>query len=83
MQAEGDEHADGDWPVALAGRVWCWCDASFGAIHPGDLLTTSATAGHAMRAANERDIPRGCVIGKAMTSLDEGIGLVLVLVQPQ
>jgi hypothetical protein len=82
MRAEGQEHADGAQNVALTGRVWCWCDASFGAIEPGDRLTTSATAGHAMKA-EDRNRADGAVIGKAMTRLEEGRGLVLVLVQPQ
>jgi hypothetical protein len=68
--------------VALAGRVWCFADASFGPIEPGDRLTTSRTPGHAMKVANTVDAV-GAVIGKAMTPLAEGQGLVLVLVQPQ
>jgi hypothetical protein len=82
LKAEGNELADGDHPVALTGRVWCKVDASFGAVSPGDLLTTSETAGHAMKAA---DLGRraGAVIGKAMTSLEAGRGLVLVLVSLQ
>ena len=74
--------ADGKHPVALTGRVWCRCDASCGAIEPGDRLTTSATPGHAMRVSDESRAP-GTVLGKAMTSLTEGRGLVLMLVQPQ
>jgi len=74
--------ADGAHPVALTGRVWCWCDATYGAIEVGDRLTTSATPGHAMKAANPSRCP-GAVVGKAMTPLAEGRGLVLVLVQPQ
>lgn len=73
---------DGQYPVALTGRVWCWCDASYGAIEPGDRLTTSGTRGHAMKVTDHDKAP-GTVIGKAMTALDEGSGLVLVLVQPQ
>ena len=72
--------ADGELPVASIGRVWCWCDADAnGAIRAGDLLTTSDTAGHAMKAVDKvrRD---GAVIGKAMSSLKSGKGLVLVLV---
>jgi hypothetical protein len=82
MQAEGAEHAGGEHPVALTGRVWTKVDASFGAIRPGDLLTTSPTPGHAMRAG---DAARraGAVIGKAMTSFEGGRGLVLVLVSLQ
>ena len=74
--------ADGSMPVALTGRVYCWADATSGAIEPGDMLTTSATAGHAMRA-DDAAHSHGTVIGKAMTSLDSGQGLVLVLVNLQ
>lgn len=83
MSAEGHEHADGDHPVALTGRVWCWCDADAnGPIGPGDRLTTSATPGHAMKVTDESRAP-GAVIGKAMTGLPGGTGLVLVLVNLQ
>jgi hypothetical protein len=69
-------------PVALTGRVWCWCDAKYGPIAPGDRLTTSGTPGHAMKVTEETRAG-GAVIGKAMTKLETGKGLVLVLVQPQ
>jgi hypothetical protein len=82
MKAEGAEHAEGDHPVALTGRVWTKVDASYGAVQPGDLLTTSPTAGHAMRA-DDATRRAGAVIGKAMTSLEGGRGLVLVLVSLQ
>lgn len=71
--------ADGELPVASIGRVWCWCDAGQGAIVAGDTLTTSGTPGHAMRASDQ-DRAQGAIIGKAMSSLDHGTGLVLVLV---
>lgn len=74
--------ADGDFPVALAGRVYVLADASFGAIEPGDLLTSSTTPGHAMRVKNHRKA-RGAVVGKAMTGLESGKGYVLVLVTLQ
>lgn len=70
-------------PIALSGRVWTYCDASNGAIQPGDLLTTSDTPGHAMRVT---DYPKaqGAIIGKAMSGLERGeTGLVLVLVSLQ
>ena len=73
---------EGDHLVALTGRVYCLCDASLGAIQPGDMLTTSDTPGHAMIAADHAK-GQGAIIGKAMTSLTDGTGLVLVLVQPQ
>jgi len=70
-------------PVALAGRVWCLCDADVnGGIKPGDRLTTSTTPGHAMRVA-VGDHADGAVLGKAMTELKSGRGLVLVLVNLQ
>lgn len=69
-------------PIALSGRVYVHCDASSAPIQPGDLLTTSDRPGHAMKAS-DRERAHGAVIGKAMTSLDTGRGLVLVLVQPQ
>ncbi|HEY3242955.1 MAG TPA: hypothetical protein VGM03_06335 [Phycisphaerae bacterium] len=70
-------------PVALSGRVYCWCDAANGAIQPGDLLTTSDTPGHAMKVT---DFARaqGAIVGKAMTALPAGEkGLVMVLVTLQ
>jgi hypothetical protein len=74
--------ADGDHPVALTGRVYVWADASSGAIQPGDLLTTSDVPGHAMKVG-DGDRAQGAILGKAMTALDEGRGLVLVLVTLQ
>jgi len=69
--------ADGDHPVAATGRVWVWADASTGPIKPGDMLTTSAHPGHAMKAL---DGVRafGSTIGKAITPLSNGRGMVLV-----
>ena len=74
--------ADGRHPIALSGRVYVWADASDQPIEPGDLLTTSDVAGHAMKVADYGKA-QGAIIGKAMTSLAEGQGLVLVLVSLQ
>jgi hypothetical protein len=68
--------------VALSGRVYVRADTSAGNIEPGDLLTTSSTAGQAMKAA-DHDQAQGAIIGKAMTRLDDGDGMVLVLVTLQ
>ena len=76
------EKFGGGQHVALTGRVYCWVDASFGAVEPGDRLTTSPTPGHAMKVADDTRAA-GAVIGKAMTPLKQGRGLVLLLVQPQ
>ncbi len=74
--------ADGKHPIALTGRVWTWCDTANGTIRPGDLLTTSKTPGHAMKAADHAKA-QGAMIGKAMTKLEKDTGLVLVLVSLQ
>jgi hypothetical protein len=74
--------ADGQFPVALTGRVYVWADAAYGAVEPGDLLTTSETAGHAMKVTDHAQA-QGAILGKAMTGLASGRGLVLVLVALQ
>jgi len=74
--------ADGAHAVALVGRVYVLVDAAHGAVRPGDFLTTSATPGHAM-VARDPARQQGAVLGKAMTSLESGRGLVLVLVSLQ
>ena len=73
---------EGDQKVALSGRVYVQADAFNGAIKPGDLLTTSATPGHAMKVSDPSKA-QGAILGKAMTALVEGKGLVLVLVTLQ
>jgi hypothetical protein len=44
--------------IALMGKVYCKVDASYSPIEIGDLLTTSATRGHAMKACDQ--VLRGC-----------------------
>lgn len=55
-------------PVALSGCVWVYTDATKNPIKPGDLLTTSAMPGYAMKAVNYRRA-QGAIIGKAMSEL--------------
>jgi hypothetical protein len=74
--------ADGKHPVALTGRVYCFVDADAGAVRPGDLITTSCTPGHGMKVTDHARA-QGAIIGKAMTGLASGRGLVLVLVSLQ
>ncbi|UCF14442.1 MAG: hypothetical protein JSW59_13595 [Phycisphaerales bacterium] len=81
MSQEGTV-ADGSLLVALTGRVYAWADASHGPIEPGDLLTTSDMPGHAMKVMDFSKA-HGAILGKAMSSLDQGQGLVLVLVTLQ
>jgi hypothetical protein len=72
-----------DYDVALAGRVYCFVDATDAAIEPGDMLTTSATPGYAMKVGDP-DRAQGAVLGKAMQKLEKGQkGLILVLVTLQ
>jgi hypothetical protein len=77
-----DGALEGGQNVALSGRVYVLADASSGAIEPGDLLTTSATRGHAMKVSDHQRA-QGAILGKAMSGLREGKGMVLVLVTLQ
>jgi hypothetical protein len=77
------EHEDARrLPIALMGKVYCKADASYGAIEVGDLLTSSGTNGHAMRASDPLRA-FGSVIGKAMAPLAEGLGLIPILIALQ
>ena len=81
LQQEGTVAA-GEHPVALSGRVYVYADATNGAIEPGDLLTTSDTPGHAMKVTDHA-LAQGAILGKAMSRLADGTGLVLILVTLQ
>jgi hypothetical protein len=63
--------------IALSGTVPVKVDAGYGAIRPGDLLISSPTPGHAMRAD---DPAPGAVIGKALAELENGVGVIRALV---
>jgi hypothetical protein len=69
-------------PIALFGKVYCRVDARDSAIEIGDLLTTSRTSGHAMKAQDPVNA-FGAVIGKALKPLKEGQGLIPILVALQ
>jgi hypothetical protein len=69
-------------PIGLIGKVYCKADASTAAIEIGDLLTTSAVPGHAMKAADPTQ-SFGAIVGKALGSLSEGCGLIPMLVARQ
>lgn len=73
---------EGGQNVALTGRVYVLADAGNGQIEPGDLLTTSETPGHAMKVTDQAKA-QGAILGKAMSALSEGKGMVLVLVTLQ
>jgi hypothetical protein len=73
---------DNRQPIALLGKVFCKIDARYGPIEVGDLLTTSPTYGHAMKAADPSRA-FGAVIGKALRSFKEGRGLIPILIALQ
>jgi hypothetical protein len=68
--------------VALAGKVCCQVDATYGPITSGDLLVSSSTPGHAMVATDPTRWP-GAVLGKALRPWSDGRGLIPILVTLQ
>ncbi len=52
-------------PLALKGRVLCKVTNENGAIEPGDLLTLSSTAGHAMKLG-DKNLTQTSIVGKAL-----------------
>lgn len=74
--------AEGKVPVAMTGRVYVRADTSHGPIQIGDLITTSGRPGIAARV-DDYGRAHGATLGKAMSALPNGEGLVLVLVSLQ
>ena len=68
--------------VALVGKAYCKVDAGLAPVEVGDLLTTSDTPGHAMKA-NDPLKAFGSVIGKALRPFEAGRGLIPVLIALQ
>jgi hypothetical protein len=82
------EEGEGKVKVATTGRVKVKVDATRSPIRAGDLLVTSPTAGVAMRSepvsvAGISMHRPGTLIGKALESLDQGTGEILVLLSLQ
>ncbi|MFJ6756068.1 hypothetical protein ACIQNK_13740 [Streptomyces sp. NPDC091273] len=65
--------------IAMAGQISVLADPQYGEVSPGDLLTTSPTAGCAM-LVKDRQRASGAIIGKALSSLDKETGLIRMLV---
>jgi hypothetical protein len=74
--------SEGSRPIAVIGKVHCKADASYGPIQVGDLLTTSPNVGHAMKA-DDASQAFGAVLGKALSCLGDGQGLITVMVSLQ
>jgi hypothetical protein len=68
--------------IALLGKVCVKVDAQYGAVEPGDLLTSSSTPGYAMKASDPLRA-FGAVIGKALDGLHAGRGMIAALVNLQ
>jgi hypothetical protein len=68
--------------ISLVGKVYCKVDAQSSPVKVGDLLTTSFTAGHAMKAYDPLKA-FGAVIGKALRPLETGKGLIPILIALQ
>jgi hypothetical protein len=80
-----DDSLAGEVPVAMLGVVPTKVSAENGAIRAGDLLTTSSTPGHAMKAKpivvrGVAIYPTGAILGKALQPLPSGQGMIKVLV---
>jgi hypothetical protein len=69
-------------PMAMIGIVPTKVTTENGPIHRGDLLVTSSSIGYAMKGT-DRGRMLGAVIGKAMSSLESGTGVIEVLVTLQ
>jgi hypothetical protein len=69
-------------PLAVIGIVPCKASAENGPFHRGDLLVTSSTPGYAMKAT-DRSRMLGAIVGKALSTLESGTGVIEVLVTLQ
>jgi hypothetical protein len=70
---------NGSVTIAMIGKTYCKVDANYGSVAIGDLLTTSPTKGYAMSVSADV-ASTGAVIGKAMSTLANGQGLIPILV---
>ena len=66
-------------PIALVGKAFCLADARYGPIEVGDLLTTSETHAHAMKATDV-EARAGSIIGKALAPLQTGQDLIPIVI---
>jgi subtilisin family serine protease len=65
--------------LALLGRVPVKATTENGPIRAGDLLTSSSKPGYAMRCESAAQC-EGAIIGKALEALEEGEGVILMIV---
>jgi hypothetical protein len=77
-----DSSSGGEIPLAIVGIVPCKVSAENGPVQRGDLLVTSSTPGYAMKGT-DRSRMLGAIVGKAVEALDQGTGIIQVLVSLQ
>lgn len=77
-----DDRLKAEVPLAIVGIVPCKVTAENGPIHEGDLLVASSRPGYAMKGTDRRRM-LGAVVGKALTPLPRGTGVIEVLVTLQ
>lgn len=82
LMGQDETIATGSDLITLSGRTYIKANLQGGTIEVGDFITTSDVPGVGMRAKNKKK-SRGAIIGKAMTSLSDQEGFVLVLVNLQ
>ena len=82
MILDKKDASKGRMPIALVGKVYCKVDAQYAPVEVGDLLTTSPTPGHAMKA-DDPFKAFGAVIGKALRPLPSGQAMIPVLIALQ
>ncbi len=85
LDVEHDIEEEKVFPVALCGRVPCKVVDENGPIKRGDLLASSFTLGHAMKAKplkldKQEFFSPGTIIGKALGSLESGKGVIDIFV---
>jgi hypothetical protein len=68
--------------IALVGTAYCWVDADEAPVEIGDLITTSPTTGHGMKADDPAS-SFGATIGKALAPLANGRGLIPIVLALQ
>lgn len=74
--------ADGEYPIALTGRVYVKVTDENGPIAVGDMICSSSTYGHGMKATDAQK-SFGTIVGKAMQAHNSGTAEILILVNLQ
>jgi hypothetical protein len=69
-------------PMAMVGIVPTKVSAENGPIHPGDILVSSSTSGHAMNGTDRTQFA-GAIVGKALGTLESGTGVIEALISLQ